>query len=178
MMARARILFSAETIVGDAVAADPTLATRLADFNPAFGQLRDPHLRETFARLVTFADAADIAGVPLDALLAVANGTGEAALIETPEDAPPANNDADDGAPPSWRDASGVHIDVRGLPPPEPMRAILGLIETPATGDVVIVHHDREPIFLYPELAERGWQHEIVASPPGEVRLRLRRQAP
>ena len=75
-----------------------------------------------------------------------------------------------------WRDADGVHIDVRGLPPPEPMVAILALLERPGTQDRVIVHHDREPVFLYPELAERGWNHAIVAGEPGEVRLLLTRQ--
>jgi len=75
----------------------------------------------------------------------------------------------------SWRAADGVHVDVRGLGPPEPMVRILALIEAPETGDVVIAHLDREPIYLYPELAERGWRHAIVAGDPGEVRLRLTR---
>lgn len=78
---------------------------------------------------------------------------------------------------PVWRTGDVDHIDVRGLPPPEPLVAILTLIEKPPTSDVVIVHHDREPCFLYPELAERGWGHEIVAGDPGEVRLRLTRGA-
>jgi uncharacterized protein (DUF2249 family) len=70
-----------------------------------------------------------------------------------------------------------VHIDVRGLPPPEPMLQILMLLEQPTTGDVVIVHHDRDPIYLYPELAECAWQCERIAGEPGEVRLRLTRGA-
>ncbi|MDJ0949214.1 MAG: DUF2249 domain-containing protein [Alphaproteobacteria bacterium] len=76
----------------------------------------------------------------------------------------------------TWQAADGSHIDVRGLNPPEPMVAILTLLEKADTGDVVIVHHDREPIYLYPELAERGWRHEIIAGEPGEVRLRLVRE--
>ena len=76
-----------------------------------------------------------------------------------------------------WREGGDAHIDVRGLNPPEPMRAILRLLEQPDCSATVIVHHEREPIFLYPELAERGWRHEIVAGDPGEVRLRLTRGA-
>jgi hypothetical protein len=76
-----------------------------------------------------------------------------------------------------WRAADGTHIDVRGLAPPEPMVAVLELLERPDTDDRVIVHLDREPVFLYPELAERGWNHEIVAGDPGEVRLLLTRRA-
>ncbi len=75
-----------------------------------------------------------------------------------------------------WHAADGIHIDVRGLSPPEPMVAILTLLEHPDTNDRVFVHHDREPVFLYPELAERGWHHQIVAGEPGEVRLLLTRQ--
>lgn len=76
-----------------------------------------------------------------------------------------------------WSADDGTHIDVRGLAPPEPMVAILALLEREGTGHQVIVHHDREPVFLYPELAERGWNHEIVAGDPGEVRLLLTRQS-
>jgi uncharacterized protein (DUF2249 family) len=81
------------------------------------------------------------------------------------------------GAARVWREAETAHIDVRGLNPPEPMLAILRLLETPDCGPMVIVHHEREPMFLYPELAERGWRHELIAGDPGEVRLRLTRGA-
>ena len=74
-----------------------------------------------------------------------------------------------------WQEGDGLHIDVRGLPPPEPMLAILGQLEQPDQTGPVTVHHDREPIYLYPELAERGWQYRIVPGEPGEVRLILSR---
>lgn len=73
---------------------------------------------------------------------------------------------ADDGER-VWRTADAVHIDVRGLEPPEPMVMILGLIDG-ETGSPVIAHLDREPIFLYPELDERGWGHEIIPSECGD----------
>jgi hypothetical protein len=76
-----------------------------------------------------------------------------------------------------WTDADGVHIDVRGLPPPEPMVAILALVRS-ARGDApIIVHHDREPKLLYPELAECGWTATPIDAPQGEVRLKLERVA-
>ena len=84
---------------------------------------------------------------------------------------------AEPGAARIWREAAMAHIDVRGLDPPEPMLAILRLLESPDCGNSVIVHHEREPMFLYPELAERGWRHEIVDGDRGEVRLRLSRAA-
>jgi hypothetical protein len=35
------------------------------------------------------------------------------------------------------------------------------------------VHHDRDPVMLYGELAERGWTAERIDASAGEVRLRL-----
>jgi hypothetical protein len=67
-----------------------------------------------------------------------------------------------------WRTAEAVHIDVRGLDPPEPMVMILGLIDGGEVGSPIIAHLDREPIFLYPELDDRGWAHEIVPSECGD----------
>lgn len=78
-----------------------------------------------------------------------------------------------------WHTPDAIHIDVRGLAPPEPMVAILRMIDLGEAGPVLIAHLDREPIFLYPELDDRGWAHEIM--PPScegagcehEVTLRL-----
>lgn len=78
-----------------------------------------------------------------------------------------------------WRTPEGVHLDLRGLEPPEPMVKILRLIDGGEVDTVIIGHFDREPIFLYPELEDRGWSHEIIASScggpdcEGDVRLRL-----
>lgn len=83
-----------------------------------------------------------------------------------------------------WRTSDAVHIDVRGLAPPEPMVQILGLIDRGEAGDVLIAHLDREPIFLYPELDDRGWAHELVEPSCGdadcahEVGVRIVRLAP
>jgi hypothetical protein len=83
-----------------------------------------------------------------------------------------------------WRTPEGVHIDVRGLDPPEPMVAILGLIDRGEVDAVLIATLDREPIFLYPELDDRGWGHEVMESSCGEpdcadgVRVRIARLRP
>ncbi len=76
-----------------------------------------------------------------------------------------------------WTESDGEHIDVRGLPPPQPMVEILRLLYSIADDRAVIVHHDRDPQMLYPELAEIGWEAEIIAGQDGEVRLRLARQS-
>ena len=69
------------------------------------------------------------------------------------------------------------HIDVRGLSPPQPLVAILRQVDRQGhDGRALVVHHDRDPALLYPELAERGWCAERIDGDPGEVRLRLRRE--
>lgn len=69
----------------------------------------------------------------------------------------------------TWRTADAVHIDVRGLEPPGPMVAILQLIDSGEVEGALVAHLDREPIFLYPELDDRGWSHEIVPSSCGSA---------
>ena len=78
--------------------------------------------------------------------------------------------------PRRWRDDLGEHIDVRGLPPPQPLVAIMCLVhEQRDTGTAVIVHHDRDPLLLYAELAQIGWMAEHLASDADIVLLRLAR---
>ena len=80
-----------------------------------------------------------------------------------------------------WSDSDGVHVDVRNLTPPEPMVVILGLIDTGEADSVLTAHLDRDPIFLYPELDDRGWSHEVMPSSCGSpdcedaVTLRMER---
>jgi hypothetical protein len=74
-----------------------------------------------------------------------------------------------------WSDDDGEHVDVRGLQPPQPLVAILSLVQQLGDDGVVIVHHDREPALLYPELAQIGWQADALQAPAGEIRLRLSR---
>ena len=76
-----------------------------------------------------------------------------------------------------WVDADGIHVDVRGLPAPQPLTTILALVASIADATPVVVHHERDPEYLYPELAELGWGAARIDAPPGEVRLRLSRVA-
>jgi len=66
-----------------------------------------------------------------------------------------------------WRTPDAIHINLRGLEPPEPLVTILQMIDRGEVDNVLIAHFDHEPIFLYPELDDRGWSHEIIASECG-----------
>ncbi|MCW5657177.1 MAG: DUF2249 domain-containing protein [Burkholderiaceae bacterium] len=76
-----------------------------------------------------------------------------------------------------WSEADAEHIDVRGLSPPQPLIAIVRLIESVDDARAVVAHLDRDPVMLYPELAERGWAARRMPAPSGEVRLKLTRDA-
>jgi uncharacterized protein (DUF2249 family) len=75
----------------------------------------------------------------------------------------------------SPRSAGRIVLDVRGLEPPQPMVQVLEAIERLGPEATLEVHHDRRPIFLYPQLEERGFAHETDESEPGCVRILIRR---
>lgn len=76
--------------------------------------------------------------------------------------------------PREWQADGATHLDLRGLAPPQPLVAILRLLRSLQAGTVV-AHLDRDPMMLYPELAELGWEALPLDGDPGEVRLLLRR---
>jgi uncharacterized protein (DUF2249 family) len=71
----------------------------------------------------------------------------------------------------------GMVIDVRGLEPPLPMVRVLEALERLGEGETLEVLHERRPIFLYPQLEERGFVHETMEPEPGLVRIVIRRGA-
>jgi uncharacterized protein (DUF2249 family) len=64
-------------------------------------------------------------------------------------------------------------LDVRGLEPPQPMVLVLERLTTLAPGETLEVLHDRRPLFLYPQLDDRGFVHETEVLAPGLVRIRI-----
>ncbi len=61
-----------------------------------------------------------------------------------------------------WQDSDATHIDLRGLG--EPMAELLRMLESGSVESALIGHFEREPLELYSELEERGWNHEMVES--------------
>lgn len=49
------------------------------------------------------------------------------------------------------------------------MVTILRTIDSGEVDAVLVAHLDREPIFLYPELDDRGWSHELMPSSCGSA---------
>jgi uncharacterized protein (DUF2249 family) len=66
-------------------------------------------------------------------------------------------------------------LDFRGLEPPLPMASVLERMDKLTPGETLVVLHDRRPMFLYPQLDERGFVHETDEPEPGLVRITIRR---
>jgi uncharacterized protein (DUF2249 family) len=73
-------------------------------------------------------------------------------------------------------DPGTVHLDVRGIEPPWPMVRILEALERLGPAARLEVLHDRRPLFLYPQLDERGFRHATDEPEPGLVRIVIWRE--
>ncbi|MDE2150558.1 MAG: DUF2249 domain-containing protein [Gammaproteobacteria bacterium] len=71
--------------------------------------------------------------------------------------------------------APSARLDNRGLEPPQPMVRILEALEQLDPGAVLEAINEREPVFLYPELEQRGAQIHTERCADGSVRLLIRR---
>lgn len=64
-------------------------------------------------------------------------------------------------------------LDNRGLEPPQPMMRTLKKLEQANTGDTVIIHNDRVPMFLIEELITLGYQFEIEEQEDGSAKVAI-----
>lgn len=67
-------------------------------------------------------------------------------------------------------------VDVRGLEPPQPMIRILKLLDGLASGQRLVVIHERRPMLLHPQLEERGFSHETEELGPDKYRITIWRE--
>lgn len=64
-------------------------------------------------------------------------------------------------------------LDNRGLEPPNPMIRTLEMLETLSPGEVLVIHNDRVPVYLLPQLADAGAEYEIEELADGSARVRI-----
>jgi uncharacterized protein (DUF2249 family) len=65
--------------------------------------------------------------------------------------------------------AASATLDVRHLPPPEPMQQILAILSTLEPEQWLYVHHARRPEYLLPLLREQGHEYDCAARADGTV---------
>ena len=70
-----------------------------------------------------------------------------------------------------------VHtLDNRGLEPPQPMIRTLSKLQKIGDGETLIIHNDRRPMFLFPELDELGYSYETEEAAEGGYRITIRKK--
>jgi len=67
-------------------------------------------------------------------------------------------------------------IDVRALPPPDPIELTLVVADKLPRGMALIQVNERIPQFLFPLLTERGMKHQIVKDDGEKVVIEIRQQ--
>ncbi len=75
-----------------------------------------------------------------------------------------------------WRDGI-LEMDLRGLMPPDPLVAVLKVIESGRgwadNNPVFTVWLSRDPIYLHPELVERQWHTEMIRQDSDGLLIRI-----
>lgn len=69
-----------------------------------------------------------------------------------------------------------MQLDNRGLKPPQPMMRTLEALEKLEDHESLTIINDREPLFLYPELDERGYIYETVPLEDGSYQITIRKK--
>jgi uncharacterized protein (DUF2249 family) len=164
---------TADWKISRVIAQHPPLLETLAGIFPGFARLRNPVLRALRAPRISVAQAARVAGLSPDDLARRLNAA--AGLPCSPTGwSPPMGDGQAEGQ--GEVNPATVELDVRELPPPEPMLRILEALPSLAGGQVLLVRHARRPVYLYPRLEELGYVCETRELSPGQVELRIRRR--
>lgn len=69
-----------------------------------------------------------------------------------------------------------MRLDNRGLEPPQPMMRTLKALETLGEKEELFIVNDRRPMFLYPELTERGYVHQTRMLDDGSYEIMIRKR--
>lgn len=140
----------------------PELLDVLVDLNPTFRMLRNPITRKVQSRLVTVAQAAEIAGMePADLVRSLNQAIGITAPVVEAGEGPAADGAA--GGPPPWVDTAPVGTEVDARPfqktGQEPFSVIMAAVREVEVGQVLRLRNTFEPVPLYDVLGMRGFVH-------------------
>jgi uncharacterized protein (DUF2249 family)/TusA-related sulfurtransferase len=154
--------------VSDVLARDETLVDVFAAASPAFERLRNPVMRKLMARLVTVEQAARVASVDPEALVARLNQALAGGAVSAPE---PAMKSRATSPRPAWLENPGarpvVELDVRDdlRAGREPFHAVMRAVRSLPADGIFALRAIFEPVPLYKVLAAMGFAHhtEVLA---------------
>ncbi|MCX6893979.1 MAG: DUF2249 domain-containing protein [Verrucomicrobia bacterium] len=72
--------------------------------------------------------------------------------------------------------AQTINLDARGLEPPQPMMRILEAVTALPPDATLVAHTDRQPLLLYPQLEQRGFNYRTEPQPDGSHLTQIRRR--
>ena len=176
-------MISADTTVAQLLAEHPHLVEVLAGYHPHFKQLRNRLLRRVMAPRVTVAQAARMAGVPSDELLAVlrravgaGSPEGRGRSLEAPS---PFQGEARGEGLRGLMDVSEarrVHLDVREdiRRGQEPFALIMAAVKELGSEHVLVLRVPFEPIPLFFGMSSAGPLSPATdqPAPPASIRRR------
>lgn len=67
-------------------------------------------------------------------------------------------------------------LDNRGLLPPQPQIRTFSMLNEMRPGEVLEIHNDRVPVFLFPKLEEQGLPFEVEQQEDGSAKVRIRKK--
>lgn len=140
----------------------PELLDVLVSLNPTFRMLRNPLTRKVQSRLVTVAQAAEIAGMePTDLVQSLNQAIGISAPVVEAEEEPMSGGVT--GSPPPWVDTAPVEAEVDARPlqktGQEPFSVIMAAVREVGVWHVLRLRNTFEPVPLYDVLGMRGFVH-------------------
>jgi hypothetical protein len=159
-------MITPETRVAQLLEDYPELEQVLIDTAPAFARLRNPVLRRTIARVTSLARAAEVAGIPVRALVVrLREAAGEA--VDDAPDAAAAPAAAADG-PASWVDPAQVRwtVDAEALlaAGQEPVSEVMQRCRELGLHDLGLIRSSFRPAPLIEVLEGKGYRTAVVRS--------------
>ncbi len=149
---------TADMKVSDVLKRHPELLEVLVAQSPEFQRLRNPLLRRVMTRLVTLRQAAAMAGIDADELVAALN---RALGVEAVPAEPGSGLRSRTGPRPSWArdDLVAVELDVREMQRrhEEPFSRIMQAVSQVPAGRLLKLRNTFEPFPLYEVLGRRGF---------------------
>lgn len=70
-------------------------------------------------------------------------------------------------------DTDTIHLDVRGLQPPEPLERVLDALDWLVPGKRLVMLIDREPLPLYRILDRNGYRYRATMHDTGTVTIEI-----
>ncbi len=164
--------------VSEVLARYPQLLDVLVDTSPSFRHLRNPLVRKVQSRLVTVAQAAQVAGMSQTELVRTLNGALGLTAPENGAEAESADEPRTDTAALDSVDVT-VELDVRPYQArgQEPFGAIMAAVQKVEPGQALRLRNTFEPTPLYDLLGRRGFRHAARELGPQDWEITFVRDA-